>query len=163
MFEALDKHLGRNSVVVKPEPASATGEAIGPGKVIHGSIVICPEPAGAGGVAVYKGDQTKTALEMLQAQVTDFKKVQWHNLKGTPCDPEESLLVVIYNRKREAHRRQLLKRHKLLDRTVVYEGIDGNKHIGKIIAFYRDTGDPAIYCKDDVRIKEGTPILVVED
>lgn len=162
-LDALDKHLAERGVVVKPAAASASGETAGPAKVIHGSLVIKPEPAGAGGSAHIKGDQETAARKMLQKQVTDFKKVNWRKLKGKPCDPEEPLLVILYNRPREAMRRQLLKRHKLLNRTVIYEGLDGQKHIGKIVAFYHETGDPAIYCKDSVEIKQGTQILILED
>lgn len=96
-------------------------------------------------------------------KVTDFlETVDEKVLKGTACDPDEAILVTIYSKSKAKYRNQLLKRRKLIDRVVLYEGVDNGVYVGRIIAFYKDTGHPVLFIKDNIHPKADGKIIFVE-
>ena len=71
-------------------------------------------------------------------------------LKGTGADPNESILVNIFNRNTKKRRQQSFKRKKLIGRTVIYTGIDGQRHFGSVDAFHIETGQIMLKTKDGI-------------
>ena len=74
-------------------------------------------------------------------ETTNFSEVvSPKKLKGTPCDPNESVLVAIYSVKSKKARNQLIKRRNLIDKLCFYQGIDGHRYKGVTAGFYSLTG-----------------------
>lgn len=108
-------------------------------------------------VAKFKADKDKNIQEDFQDGQLSYKR-----LRGTPCDPNYSIIVSIYSRKTTKIRRQALKRKNMIDRLCFYMGIDGMKHTGKIVAFYSKTGAMVLVSKDKVQPADDPQLVFIE-
>lgn len=98
-------------------------------------------------------DGTAESKPVYEDQALDFThvtKIDRKKLRGTPCDPEQALMVTIYSKRTKQQRRQAVKRRKLMKKLCFYQGTDGQRHIGKIIAFFSETGAPVLAVKDQI-------------
>ncbi len=85
-------------------------------------------------------------------------------LRGTPADPNGTLTVVVYNKRRQKFRGQRMKRKTLMGRIVLYETEDGQKHPGKIIGFNAVDGQPFVLKSEEKHIiKDTKKFFVVEE
>jgi hypothetical protein len=80
---------------------------------------------------------------------TKIPDVSVEDLKGTPADPEASIMVTVYNQTRKKLRRQLFKRKNLINKVALFVGVDEKAHVGVITAFTTD-GQIVLYSKDGV-------------
>lgn len=95
--------------------------------------------------------------------VVDYSSdLELKGLRGTPCDPEEAIPVVIYSERTRKMRDQRLKRINIIGRPCFYMGVDNRRHIGKIIAFDREKGTPVMYAKEDVQPAEKAGLVLIE-
>lgn len=96
--------------------------------------------------------------------ITDFSDEKLlKGFKGIACDPDEAIMVDVYNRSTGKFRQQLFKRRNLLKRSVTYLGVDGGRHLGVILAFRVDNGNPVVGYREDLSPpKEKNQIILVE-
>lgn len=84
-------------------------------------------------------------------------------LKGKPGDPEGSMMISVYNKRTKKRREQAFKRKKLMNRTGLFTGVDGQRHEGVIIAFNQEDGEPLVYSEDGVEpVENGCDFVLIE-